>query len=196
MISTCPRCQKQVSIPTGVESTALVRCPLCDAEYALSEALSWAPPALIPLGLAAAAGSTPAPDDAQGELPRDSETSPDSEPLNEAAMVAKQCAAVSAPARRRRKPKSALQTLIEVVLGGVAGCLVGYYALAFYLGPEFRHRGLPELPLPGISWLTAPPADEDAALKPPPKKPARPKPDAASHGNGEQSNLAGEGKTS
>jgi len=38
-ISTCPRCQQQVSIPQQVESAAQVRCPLCHAEYPLSESL-------------------------------------------------------------------------------------------------------------------------------------------------------------
>ena len=39
VFSACPRCQQQVTIPTGVEPTMLVHCPLCDAEYPLSEAL-------------------------------------------------------------------------------------------------------------------------------------------------------------
>ena len=45
--SACPKCQKQVAIPDGAEPESRVRCPLCDAEYALSEALALAPPALI-----------------------------------------------------------------------------------------------------------------------------------------------------
>jgi hypothetical protein len=171
MISTCPRCQKQVSVPAGVDATALVRCPICDAEYALSEALAWAPPALIPLASAAAEESTPVPHDAHDE------DTHDSEPLNEAALAARQCAAVSPPTRRRRRQKSTLQTLIEIVLGGLAGCLVGYYALAFYFGPEFRQRGLPELPLPGIKWLTSAPADDQSPPKPPPNKVSKPSPD-------------------
>jgi hypothetical protein len=178
MISTCPRCQKQVSVPTGVDATALVRCPICDAEYALSEALAWAPPALIPLASAAADGSTPVPHDAHDENPTDSE------PLNEAALAARQCAAVSPPTRRRRRQKSVLQTLIEIVLGGVAGCLVGYYALAFYLGPEFRQRGLPELPLPGIKWLTSAPSDDEPLPKPPPKKVSKSKADTPDKAGG------------
>jgi hypothetical protein len=109
----------------------------------------------------------------------------ESERENEAAMAARQYPAVSAPARRRRKSKSPLQTLVEVVLGGLAGCLVGYYALAFYFGPEFRDRGLPELPLPGISWLTASrPIDEPTSRPPekkPEKKPAKEQPAPANH---------------
>jgi hypothetical protein len=163
MLSTCPRCQKQVSIPAGVDPTAWVRCPLCAEEYALSEALSAAPPELIPVSPHSAESAAPIACDPDAEIHHDAE------PENEAAMVVKHFAD-SAPARPRRKPKSALRTLIEVALGGLAGCLVGYYALAFYLGPEFRNRGLPELPLPGIAWLTAPrPADEPSP-KPADKK--------------------------
>jgi hypothetical protein len=53
MISTCPKCQEQVSIPFGVEAEAMVRCPMCDAEYALGEALALAPPELIVVSPAA-----------------------------------------------------------------------------------------------------------------------------------------------
>jgi hypothetical protein len=156
-----------VSIPTDVDPAALVRCPLCSGEYTLGEALSLAPPSLIPVSLPPATE----PHEPVGEVTVDVQHEPEHE--NEAAMAARQCPTVSAPARRRRKPKSALQTLIEVVLGGLAGCLVGYYALAFYFGPEFRDRGLPELPLPGISWLTASRPGDEPAAKPPEKKPEK-----------------------
>jgi len=46
-ISTCPKCQRLVAIPTGADSAAMVRCPLCSAEYPLSEALALVPPELI-----------------------------------------------------------------------------------------------------------------------------------------------------
>ena len=176
MISTCPRCLKQVSIPAAVDSTALVRCPLCAGEYALSEALALAPPELIPVGLPAAEESTPAAPETAAEPASEEEVQtehePESEGENEAAAVVKQFPEVTATARRRRrKPKSALQTLIEVVTGGLAGCLVAYYGLAFYYGPEFHNKGLPQLPLPGISWITAPRADDGATTKPAVTKP-------------------------
>jgi hypothetical protein len=38
-----------VAIPQGLDSTALVRCPLCGAEYPLNEAMELIPPELIPV---------------------------------------------------------------------------------------------------------------------------------------------------
>ncbi len=43
-LSSCPRCSRTVTLPEDADVAVLVRCPLCDAEYPLSEAL---PPALI-----------------------------------------------------------------------------------------------------------------------------------------------------
>ena len=48
-ISTCPRCSQMVSIPPELDSAALVRCPLCGAEYPLGAAMNSAPPALVPV---------------------------------------------------------------------------------------------------------------------------------------------------
>ena len=148
VISTCPKCQSQVSIPAGVDSSALVRCPLCDVEYSLSEAV---PPALIPVagGFFFEQAEAQDRENVEGEV-------------NEAAAVVVGRASITGAPLRRRKPKSALQTIIEIVTGGLAGCLVAYYALAFYYGPEFKDVGLPKLPLPFISALTAPPDEADA----------------------------------
>jgi len=168
MISTCPKCDKPVSIPSGVDSFASVRCPLCSAEYALSEALTPAPPELIPV------------------VSHDVQQSASIAGVaveNEAAAVAERFPAMPVTVRRRRKPKSALQTLIEVIAGGLAGCLVAYYGLAFYYGPEFAAKGLPQLPLPGVSWITAPrAAPDDAKEKPKVEKPGKNKPKNANHG--------------
>ncbi len=46
-ISSCPKCQKQVLVPDGTGSDALVQCPVCAGEYTLAEILASAPPALI-----------------------------------------------------------------------------------------------------------------------------------------------------
>jgi hypothetical protein len=45
-ISSCPRCAKQVTLPVGVSNDAKVRCPLCHAQYPLSDALVTMPPLL------------------------------------------------------------------------------------------------------------------------------------------------------
>ena len=38
--SNCPNCTQPVTIPDGLEPAAVVRCPTCEAEYPLSEALA------------------------------------------------------------------------------------------------------------------------------------------------------------
>jgi hypothetical protein len=179
VISTCPRCQKPVSIPTGVDPTTLVRCPLCEAEYALGEALAETPPELIPVALRIADQATTGGHehaaamgfgDASHELAAE----------NEAVAAARECAArPTTGKRRRRKERSPLRTLIDVVSGGLAGCLLAYYGLAFWFGPEFRNLGFPVLPLPGIVQITAPKDAGPAPAKPPEKKPADKSPQAA-----------------
>ena len=178
MISTCPKCDKPVSIPAGVDASAAVRCPLCNAEYALGEALTPPPPELIPVVLpdvqlpGAITGETAA------EPHEEREPQPDPEGENEAVAVAEAFTAKPVVARRRRKPKSALQTLIEVVAGGVAGCLVAYYGLAFWYGPEFSNK-MPVLPLPGIEQIIAPPpAPGHSKAKTAEKKSDKSQPDA------------------
>ena len=46
-IANCPRCDEQVTVPPGASHDATVRCPLCQEEYQLAEALAELPPALI-----------------------------------------------------------------------------------------------------------------------------------------------------
>jgi hypothetical protein len=168
MISTCPSCQKPVSIPSGVDSAARVHCPLCNCEYVLSEALALVPPELIPVVAEAPVSTSIA--DVAFEPPVDVDVPTRTDEPNEAAAVAERVPETSAAAvLQRRRSKSALRILTEVVTGGLAGCLFAYYGLALWYGPEF-HRVLPELPLPMISQLTAPPE------KPPEEKAAHRKP--------------------
>ncbi len=144
MLSTCPKCQKQVLIPSGVDGSAVVRCPLCEVEYPLAEALALAPPELIVVAdVPSAAKLSGTPGDPEGE--------------NEAAAVAKQFPRAPAAARvRSRRHKSLLHTVVEVILGGAAGIVVAYYGLALFYRSDFHRLGLPELPLPFIQWITSP----------------------------------------
>jgi hypothetical protein len=116
----------------------------------------------------AAADAAPPPAEPQEETT----SRPDIDEGNEATAVAKLLPATSVSARlRARRSKSAVRTVLEVVLGGVAGCLVAYYALALWFRSDFD-KYLPELPLPFISRLTAPPTgDAHAKEKPPLVKP-------------------------
>jgi hypothetical protein len=179
VISACPKCQKPVSIPAGVDLTASVRCPLCQAEYPLGEAL---PPELIPVAAATGAPTasesawaadvvapSPARDEHRGEI----DTAKKVEEENEAALVARRVTSVGRV--RRRTPKSALHTMIGVVTSGLAGLLVAYYGLAFWLGPQFKSLGFPNLPLSG--WVTTLRGGDDAGEQTPPiDKPASNKP--------------------
>lgn len=217
--STCPRCQKPVSIPTGIDSDAVVRCPLCDAEFPLGEAI---PPELIPVltpkaqdSASPAEGidedvitiplepgeelveSAESEDDITIEQSSTEELSGEEEELrgeeaeaetygladhsgdvaveeeeeeNEAVAI---MGSVPKTAPRRRRQKSALATLIEVVTGGLAGCLVAYYALAFFLGPDLKSKGFPIFTfLPGIERLTTPPEKANGAGEKDKKAPA------------------------
>ena len=56
LTSKCPKCEQQVIVPDGLDAEALVRCPLCLAEYLVGDALSKAPPMLIVVSPAAPAG--------------------------------------------------------------------------------------------------------------------------------------------
>ncbi len=195
-ISTCPRCQKPVAIPGGVASTALVRCPLCAAEYPLGEAV---PPELIPVLVAAdqsraGEGSggwegvtqrheTAVEPRAEGEAEMalgHEEMATEAEETNEAAAVAvgqsgvAAMAAMAAMRSRQPGPASALKRAVEVVTGGLAGCLVAYYGLAAWFGPEFKNFGFPELP--GVAWLTTEPVKGDPGGEKPAEKPAAAKP--------------------
>jgi hypothetical protein len=187
MISTCPRCQKLVSIPGGVDAATLVKCPLCDEQYALGDAIALTPPELIPVE--AVAVSSPTDHGAEDADQHDSEAD------NEAVAAVRSYSAPTGVRRRRRKPKSAVRTLVEVVLGGLGGCLLGYYALAFYFGPEFRHTDFPQLNLPGISWITSLRSHENGPVRPLEKKPANLKGGAVNHGRESRDALAAKGET-
>ncbi len=136
----------------------MVRCPLCAAEYRLSEAI---PPELIPVLVAT--DQAPA-----AERTVEHEEVAIEHEENEAAAVAagqSRMATMAAVRGRQPAPASALKRLIEVVTGGLAGCLVAYYGLALWFGPEFKTFGFPELP--GVAWLTTAPVSGDAAGKKP-----------------------------
>ena len=62
-------------------------------------------------------------------------------------------------------PASALKRLIEVVTGGLAGCLVAYYGRPFWFGPGVQDVGFPELP--GVPWLTTVPVSEECGRRKP-----------------------------
>jgi len=205
-ISTCPKCQRQVAIPTGADSAAMVRCPLCSVEYPLSEALALVPPELIlvaPLTAVESAAIAPEAPFVEGhpfgddydivtereegveaieEHPLFAATQEAEGAVEGAPAEKAEAAAKPAPKRRRRQPKSMLQAAIEIVTGGVAGTLFAYYGLAWYQGPQFD---LPKFGMPFIEQLTFDPSRPEGGvrkrrveepLKPAVPQPAEPKP--------------------
>jgi hypothetical protein len=169
-ISTCPKCSQLVTLPEGYGSSAPMRCPLCQAEYPLGEALATVPPELIPVvelaGAEAAESASPpsdaaadfladlarleqsygeappAGDETAAEQPAPLESSPFSP---NAAETSEEHAVTPVPGRHKRKPKSALRLLLETVIGGVAGLLIAYYALWWIQRDSCK--------LPRIPWL-------------------------------------------
>ena len=181
-ISTCPKCKAQVSIPVGVDAAALVRCPLCAAEFALSEALALAPPELIPVVVPEAHCEEPS-DGLELELAEADNEYPLAIPyceLDDTPAVVPRMSAASA-LRPKRPGTPWWGKAIGVILGGLAGCIVAIYVLAYFLGPRYRELGFPQrivvgevidIPLPFIDRLTVPAAGSRAARKPVAQKPS------------------------
>jgi hypothetical protein len=143
---------------------------MCAAEYPLAEAV---PPELIPVLVTVdrpAAEEIALAQDAAGEA----------EEPNEAAAVAvgqsggAAMAAMAAMHGRQRRPASALKRAVEVISGGLAGCLVAYYGLAAWFGPEFKNFGFPDLPF--VAWITKEPVKTDPGGEKAAEKPAAAKP--------------------
>ena len=136
-ITQCPKCDEKVTVPAGGHRDARVRCPLCQAEYLLAEALNKLPPALILLDVPLNAPIE------MGELSIESETSSDELNL-EPAETAREFAFESAPAgtatltkpatirpsaRPKRKPKSPVVEGLKIVVGGALGLVIAQLIL-------------------------------------------------------------------
>lgn len=145
-IVACPRCRDEVTVPSGASRKALVRCPLCQEEYELSEALARLPPALIVIGgeaelepaLAGASGAE-AGDDyrlAGGGYGGMLDAAPG------AGAAAPAVRPTVRGTRPRRKERSAIGEIVKIVAGGVIGLSLGMVAIwwladrdPFDLGP-------------------------------------------------------------
>ncbi|MBN2581026.1 MAG: hypothetical protein JXB10_18735 [Pirellulales bacterium] len=146
-ISTCPKCSRLVTLPEGHGPGAPMRCPLCGAEYPLSEALASVPPALIPVE--EPAGAEAADDFLAGLAGTETPgvvapVAADFTPIVTQSTAESEAAPLSIR-QRRREPKSVFRTAIGVVLGGLAGLLIAYYAL-FWIQRD-------SCQLPRIRWL-------------------------------------------
>jgi len=86
-ISTCPHCGQQVLISGELDPEALVRCPICEAEFPLVQALVnavEAPPELVPVARV-------------GDLPQDASVGAATPPVTGSAAGAENLASPSSP---------------------------------------------------------------------------------------------------
>lgn len=168
IISDCPQCGGKVSVPTGIEGEATVRCPLCAHEFPLSEALlraADAPPALVPvsptaedpsdgLSLDPSEGLSLA-DDAPGQEPEeaDEETYRVAGETDGAAAAEHYDFASAAPGAlgtarpwRNRQPEpspvAGLVKFIGMGIFGLLGIAVAYLALSLISPKNFDYLNL------------------------------------------------------
>jgi hypothetical protein len=114
-------------LPEGHDADAPMRCPLCQAEYPLGEALASLPPALIPL--------TQPPKEMEPIFPI----------VTGQPAEAGEASVLHRPGRR--KSKSAKRLILEMIFGGLAGLLIAYYALWWIQGDSCQLPRIPWLPL-------------------------------------------------
>ncbi len=142
-IASCPKCDDKVSLPADASSKATVSCPLCQAEFELSEILDTLPPLLIvvddpepPTSTATATslGTVVGPledDELKLADPEPVSLSPD---FGIQSSVAPASTTTAAPRNRKSRPrskrkKSPAMEMVKVVLGGVTGLTIAYLLL-------------------------------------------------------------------
>ena len=182
---SCPKCSDQVSVPASAPRSARVRCPLCQEEYDLADALAQLPPALIIVStgvaeeepvLAAVGGMDAATGSHIGSgldhgfdshLEGGSEKGfsasvLDAEPSH-AEMVTAPTPAFRSSPRPRRKEKSMVGELVKIVLGGVVG--IGLAIVILWWGPGVDLGLAPTVDK--VSWLrwVLPPKFRDEGIK-------------------------------
>ena len=183
---SCPKCNDQVSVPSSAPRSARVRCPLCQEEYDLADALAQLPPALIIVsaevaedpvlaavgGMDAATGShigSEMDHGFGGHLEGDSSKEfsaglLDGGPSRESLVSAPTPAFRSGP-RPKRQEKSMVGELVKIVLGGVVGIGLAILILWWAAGVDL---GLAPT-IAKVSWMKwiLPPKFQNAAEKVP-----------------------------
>lgn len=158
-IANCPRCSEQVSVPESASREATVRCPLCQDEYSLAEALAQLPPSLIVVsdfGQMEAPGTVDDEDSEWGALNLDDDA------VEEVALAPMEAAASAAPfdftsgsapadgkakaairpSSRARKPKgSPIKSILSIVLGGLMAFPIAQLILWYLPGDWKRDFG-------------------------------------------------------
>jgi hypothetical protein len=178
-VAACPQCEGEVTLPLGARAASRVRCPLCEAEYSLSEIYDKLPPMLIlldvPVEAHVGAGGM-----SHGEGAFDSMFAPSGEANGEGELhlagdegsfdfgsPSEGGAAVATatsrtlPARAKRPQKSAIKEIVKIVLGGVVGLTIGFFILLWAAGRDLA-SDVAQKPIGQImpSWMqwSIPPA--------------------------------------
>jgi hypothetical protein len=139
---SCPKCSDQVSVPASAPRSARVRCPLCQDEYDLADALAQLPPALIIVDagvadepvLAAVGGMDAATcshigsaldhgfdSHVEGGAAKGYSVNVLEAEPSHAEMVSAPTPSFRSSPRPKRKEKSMVGELVKIVLGGVVG---------------------------------------------------------------------------
>lgn len=177
-IVSCPKCNDQVTVPASAPRSARVRCPLCQEEYDLDDALAQLPPLLIVVSAApveepalAAVGAMDAATGAEiGSAMEEPLTFADSlEPgrgerisehvfqtdLATEKMVTAPTPAFRSQPRPKRKEKSMVGELVKIVLGGVVGIVLAI--LILWWGPGVDLGLAPAIAkVPAMRWILPP----------------------------------------
>lgn len=123
LIAACPRCDSPLELPAGGDADVLMRCPVCEAEFAKSVASVRELPRARLVERAATSAQESAP-------------AARSETVETAAALP-----LRISPRRRREP-AVVKTLVGIVGGGLLGILIGAYGLLWLLGPDGDVMGL------------------------------------------------------
>lgn len=158
IILNCPKCSEAVTLAAGVRDSARVRCPLCQEEYVVSEALGKLPPTLIVVDAASGTEETERPleptwetsSDAAGSSPAPFAFTSGRDSTSTASTGAPR---ISAKPRPKRKPKNPAIEGVKVVGGGIAGLLIAQLILWWFPVTKYRRDPFELGPKVSKSWL-------------------------------------------
>ena len=158
-IANCPRCCEQVSIPKHANHEATVRCPLCQEEYSLIEALAQLPPPLI---VVSDVGTARVPATADDEDTDWSAMDLDDDDTEEVALAplggvsaaafdfasgsattgVKSTASIRSSGRSRAPKGSPIKSVLSIVIGGLMAFPIAQLILWYLPGDLKRDFGV------------------------------------------------------